>query len=214
MIRLKSLLFEQTTVDKIKLIQQELLNNEYELGNTGRNKDGVDGSVGPKTINALLQYMNIEVPDSTTSNNLVTRNTSWTSPGTENFLEFKNELAKQLDFEMTDEKDRFLEAWARLENTRAKNNPYATTMKSNSDPKSSKFNLANSGEGVKNFSTLDYGVDATARTLRLRYYKTLIDKLRNNDITAEELAADPSLNTWGGSSNYSSSVQRIVNNLS
>jgi len=45
-------------IDKIKLIQTTLINKYgVVLGNTGEKKDGVDGSLGPKTLEALLKVV-------------------------------------------------------------------------------------------------------------------------------------------------------------
>jgi hypothetical protein len=113
------------------------------------------------------------------------------------FEDFKKLLADKLNFELTDEKHKFLNAWRRAEGTKATNNPFATTINYKDDPNMSRFNLANRSQGVKNFSTVEYGADATAKTLNFRYYIDLVSQLRDNTITASALAENPALNTWG-----------------
>lgn len=116
------------------------------------------------------------------------------------FVNFIKLLANKVGFKLTDQNIRFLNAWRQAENTKASNNPFATTINYKNDPEMTRFNLANSGQGVKNFSTVEYGADATANTINLRYYTSLVDKLKNPETTAEELAMDPSLRTWGTTS--------------
>ena len=113
------------------------------------------------------------------------------------FATFIKLLANKVGFKLTDQNIRFLNAWRQAENTKASNNPFATTINYKNDPEMTKFNLANRGQGVKNFSTLEYGVDATAITMKLPYYNSLIQKLQQDNITAMELAKDSSLDKWG-----------------
>ena len=51
----KKVLTEQAT-DKVKAVQQALVNLGYNLGNTGPNKDGVDGKFGDLTRSAVIQF--------------------------------------------------------------------------------------------------------------------------------------------------------------
>ena len=45
-------------IDKIKLIQTTLIDKyKMVLGNTGEKKDGVDGSLGPKTLDAIAKVI-------------------------------------------------------------------------------------------------------------------------------------------------------------
>jgi hypothetical protein len=113
------------------------------------------------------------------------------------FETFKTLLADKLNFQLTDEKHKFLNAWRKAENTNAANNPFATTLNYKNDPGITKFNLANKGQGVKNFSTVEFGADATTKTLNLRYYTNLVSQLRDNAVNAIQLADNPELNTWG-----------------
>jgi hypothetical protein len=124
------------------------------------------------------------------------------------FETFKTLLANKLNFRLTDEKHKFLNAWRRAENTNASNNPFATTINYKNDPGMTKFNLANNGQGVKNFSTVEFGADATAKTLSLRYYTNLVNQLRNDQIDSLELAGNPELKKWG----TGGLVAKILNN--
>jgi hypothetical protein len=51
--------------------------------------------------------------------------------------------------------------------------------------------------GVKNYPDRQTGLDATVKTLTLPYYSELLSKLKNDSITAEELADTDDLSTWG-----------------
>jgi hypothetical protein len=80
-------------------------------------------------------------------------------------------------------------AWAAAENTTAAWNPLATTMPA---PGSTRFNAV----GVQNYPSLDVGLDATVRTLRLRHYTAIVDALRRGAPARqvlEAVAASP----WG-----------------
>lgn len=213
MISLKSLLNEQSGND-VKLIQQKLQDAGYDIGTMG-----ADGILGKRTLAALEKYKTAKVPNASKATdpevlksltgkdiNLSSQLTSQGS-GTSDFNSFKTKLAGALGIKLTDEKSKFFDAWARVENTKATNNPFATTLNYKKDPGITKFNLANRGQGVKNFSTIDYGVDATAITMKLRYYSSLIEKLKNDNISAIELAKDPSLDTWGTGS---AKIQKVL----
>ena len=50
--------------------------------------------------------------------------------------------------------------------------------------------------GVKNYSTPNYGIEATVKTLLLRYYTCIVDGLKN-DIGADKISKCESLKTWG-----------------
>ena len=116
---------------------------------------------------------------------------------------FFDRVVQKLGGTPTQEKRRFFRAWKRAEGTDAKNNPLATTLKlktahgGSSDHKLSK----NNGQPVQDYKTMDAGVDATVWTLQNTYggkaYQNLVDKLKSDDVTAEELAAEKKeLATW------------------
>jgi len=116
---------------------------------------------------------------------------------------FFDRVVQKLGGTPTQEKRRFFRAWKRAEGTDAKNNPLATTLKlktshgGSTDMKGS----YNNGQPVQDYKTMDAGVDATFWTLKNTYggkaYQNLVDKLKSDDITAEELAAEKKeLATW------------------
>jgi hypothetical protein len=134
------------------------------------------------------------------------------------FNSFIKKLADNLAITLTPDKIKYFLAQRRVENTRAKNNPFATTWPGGKrdtwsvDPGMTRFNSV----GVKNFSNIDSGVKATADTLKLNYYTDLLKALRSDDDMATQLyepGVIKGLTSWGGSS-YPSKIQRIYNLIS
>lgn len=132
---------------------------------------------------------------SSTSSNTVSGNSVTDSE----FKTFINNLASKLGITLTPEKSRFFQAWRRAEGTNANFNPFATTWPGKNkitwskDPGMTRFNTA----GVKNFSNIDAGVQATVDTLNQSYYTNLMGQLKQANITADELAVNPDLRKWG-----------------
>jgi hypothetical protein len=126
------------------------------------------------------------------------------------FANFIKLLADKVGFKLTDQNIRFLQSWRKAEGTNASNNPFATTLNYSKDPNMTKFNLASKGQGVKNFSTVEFGADATAITILLPYYTSLVTKLKNPNSTAEELATDPSLRKWGTTSSNPNLILSLI----
>lgn len=116
--------------------------------------------------------------------------------------EFFKIVMQDLGVTPTDEKMRFFKAWQRAENTAALNNPLATkwpgsTKKTwDKDPEMITFG----NENVKSYSKGKYGVQATVETLQQSgRYNCIKSKLRQDNITAEELAKCYSdLALWSG----------------
>jgi hypothetical protein len=105
---------------------------------------------------------------------------------------FFDEVFKKLGVVPTNEKMKFFVAWRQAEGGKALNNPFNTTKTMKAD------GITNyNSVGVKNYPTIDLGIDATVNTLKLRYYQDLMNKLNNNMVTAEELANSPDLKIWG-----------------
>jgi hypothetical protein len=100
-------------------------------------------------------------------------------------------VTTQLGGKWTPAKARFFEAWAQAEGTKAAYNPFATTRRGFAGE--SQFNSV----GVKNYPDLKTGIDATVSTLQLSYYTGLVDLLRRDDVTAEQLAAAVAKSPWG-----------------
>lgn len=111
----------------------------------------------------------------------------------ENDQKFYEEILNQLGAKVTDEKMKFFYAWRKAEGGRARNNPFNTTFNLTADRAKTDYNSA----GVKNYSTSEYGIEATVKTLNLDYYKDIVNMLKNDNITANELASSPALETWG-----------------
>jgi len=83
----------------------------------------------------------------------------------------------------------FLYAWRQSEGATAANNPFNTTMKM---PSTTIYN----SHKVKNYSSIEDGIAATCKTLRLPYYRDIVDGLKN-DVGLFELSRMKSLEKWG-----------------
>jgi len=90
-------------------------------------------------------------------------------------------------------------AWMEGENTRAINNPLATTRGHNDSTiyDSTRFNTAN----VQNYSTFENGVKATADTIVLGRYRNILKTLADPNVSAatlsEAVAPGGQTSTWG-----------------
>jgi peptidoglycan hydrolase-like protein with peptidoglycan-binding domain/predicted nucleotidyltransferase len=93
---------------------------------------------------------------------------------------------------ITDENLKFFYSWRKAEGGKATNNPFNTTLKLNKDSEKTDYNDA----GVKNYSTPNYGIEATVKTLLLPYYTCIVDGLKN-DIGSSKISECESLKTWG-----------------
>ena len=89
------------------------------------------------------------------------------------------------------------DAWARMENTRARWNPLATIMKATG---SSDFNSV----GVQNYPDSETGMEATADTLALSYYDAIKTMLQQESF--DRNGVDQGLNTWSGNGAYVSNL--------
>lgn len=160
----------------------------------------IPGTVDKVTMENLLgelkQDLNLKDLDVLQKNN---------STATKSFEydEFFNRLMQMIGIEPTGEKITFFRAWRQAEGGRAQNNPLNTTYKLKNDRGMTLYNTAK----VKNYSTEDYGLEATSKTLQLRPYRHLFNALLDNNTTAEQLANNPDLNTWG----TGDGVKRILN---
>lgn len=107
--------------------------------------------------------------------------------------DFYKEILDGLDAPHTPENMKFLYAWRQAEGGSAKNNPFNTTKKWEGDSPYGK-NVA----GVKNYQTVQDGIDATIKTLKNGYYDCIVNGLKNN-IGALKISqsCDSSLKTWG-----------------
>lgn len=105
--------------------------------------------------------------------------------------DFYKAVLKLLDAPESDENLKFLKAWRQAEGGTATNNPLNTTFKLSKDENATNYNY----KGVKNYSTPNFGIEATAKTLLLPYYKCIVEGLRNN-IGANKISECPDMMVW------------------
>jgi hypothetical protein len=101
-----------------------------------------------------------------------------------------------------------LVAWSRKENTRARWNPLATTLRK---PGSTDFNLVEAGVAVQDYPDRTTGIEATAETLSLGHYLAIIKMLRGEVFDREGIRT--ALNTWSGNGDYVPSLITEWGNL-
>jgi len=116
---------------------------------------------------------------------------------------FFDEIFDKLGVTPTEEKVKFFMAWRQAESGTATYNPFNTT-KMMRVPGISNYNSV----GVKNYPDMSTGIMATVKTLKLPYYKDLMQMLNDNGITAEELASSKDLETWGTGGLVSKVIKR------
>jgi peptidoglycan hydrolase-like protein with peptidoglycan-binding domain/predicted nucleotidyltransferase len=177
-------------------------------------KWGVDGLFGPETELAVKNFEEengISVDGILNSDDIVKMNKLLLTKGFKdsdlskvqkisdfdkinigNDKDFYEAILKGVDAPITDENLKFFYAWRKGEGGKATNNPFNTTFKLKGDSGMSNYNKA----GVKNYSTPNYGIEATVKTLKLPYYTCIIDGLKN-DIGADKISKCTSLKTWG-----------------
>jgi hypothetical protein len=113
---------------------------------------------------------------------------------------FITELIKRLSLQNTEGVKQFFRDWIRHERRATGRphgfNPLNTTFNLRSDKGMTNFNK-NAGYPVKNYSTFENGLTATAKTLSLPYYKNLVNYLKGIkvDNAPEKIARE--LRTWG-----------------
>src|SRR4051812_5622023 len=107
-------------------------------------------------------------------------------------LGFYRAVLKGLGVNETPEKIKFLQAWRQGEGGQARNNPFNTSMDVPGDA-DTKYN----SHGVRNYPDRQTGLDATVATLKLSYYKEIVDLLQKDTVTAKELAHTTALKKWG-----------------
>ena len=110
--------------------------------------------------------------------------------------EFYKAILKGLGVNETPEKIKFLHAWRQGEGGHAKNNPFNTTKDIPGDA-DTKYNSV----GVRNYPDRQTGLDATIATLKLPYYRDIVQMLHDDNVTAIQLASSQGLKTWGTGEN-------------
>ena len=110
-----------------------------------------------------------------------------------NAIEIYKQILNGLGAPITEENLKFLIAWQKAEGGKATNNPFNTTYNLDVDVNKTKFN----SHGVKNYTTPEYGITATVKTLKLPYYKNIVKGLQDN-VGASNIASNiKELKTWG-----------------
>lgn len=109
---------------------------------------------------------------------------------------FYEAILTSLGAKVTPEKMKFLKAWRQGEGGKAKNNPF-NTSKDIPGEADTKYNSA----GVRNYPDRQTGLEATVATLKLPYYKKIVELLLNDSVTAEELAKAVAESPWGTGEN-------------
>jgi len=105
------------------------------------------------------------------------------------------DILKAMGYKPTPNRIHFVYAWIAGENTRARNNPLATTWNmAATDSGQTNFNRV----GVKNYSNWGIGLAATVKTLKLAYYKSIRDFLAaDKPMSAGRVPLLQAFNTWG-----------------
>jgi len=105
--------------------------------------------------------------------------------------EFFERVLEKLGIPLSDFAVKALVIWTKYENTNAYWNPLATTW--DMGEKSWNFNDA----GVKNYADMETGVQATANTLKLSYYKAILEMLAGKAFNKEEIQKAVATWTYG-----------------
>jgi murein DD-endopeptidase MepM/ murein hydrolase activator NlpD len=128
-------------------------------------------------------------------------------------IKFYQDILKSIGANVTCQKMLFFYAWRTGESSKSSYNPFATTQP-NEVNEGCYYNCLKSGEGytpvgcrecpsgtspgVRNYKTYKSGLKNTVKTLTNGRYNNVVTKLKNDNITAEEIAGEKSeLKTWG-----------------
>jgi predicted nucleotidyltransferase/peptidoglycan hydrolase-like protein with peptidoglycan-binding domain len=106
--------------------------------------------------------------------------------------DFFKSILKGIGAPETPENMRFLKAWRQAEGGKAKNNPFNTTYNLKDDKGMTIYN----SHKVRNYSTPEYGIEATIKTITNPRYSCITDALKKGD-NAMSVATCPSMKTWG-----------------
>ena len=128
-------------------------------------------------------------------------------------IKFYQDILKSIGANVTCQKMLFFYAWRTGESSKSSYNPFATTqpnevnegcyyncLKSGSGytPVSCRECPSGTSPGVRNYKTYESGLKNTVKTLTNGRYNNVVTKLKNDNITAEEIASEKSeLKTWG-----------------
>lgn len=128
-------------------------------------------------------------------------------------IRFYQDILKKLGTKVTCEKMLFFFAWRDGESSKSTYNPLATTHRDEANegcyynclkngvgykPSGCRSCPSGSSPGVRNYKTYNSGLNATYETLTNGRYPNVVRKLKNDKITALEIASEiKELRTWG-----------------
>jgi murein DD-endopeptidase MepM/ murein hydrolase activator NlpD len=152
---------------------------------------GGDGIVNEKTLKYLYAVL---LEKDFTDSDLVSiqKKSDFSQINVGDDKQFYEEILKGIGATSTEGNLKFLYAWRQAEGSKATNNPFNTTFSLKKDTGMTNYNNV----GVKNYSTPQYGLEATVKTLLSGRYSCIVDGLKN-DLGAEEISKCSSLKTWG-----------------
>jgi len=157
----------------IRLTEQELAKVLSDVLNMtgifGKDKTN-DVGTSPSSSNSTVSDKN--VPNKTTSDD-----------------DFYKGVLECLGAKPTKGNMNFMYAWRQAEGAKADFNPFNTTKNM---PGATIYNSAK----VKNYSSKEDGIKATCDTLKLDYYRDIVDGLKN-DVGVEKLSRMEGLKKWG-----------------
>ena len=190
-------------------------------------KYGIDGLFGPETKEQIIKFQqdNKLTPNGMVDQNLVNTLisklkakgvsesdvkqyiTNFSMIGGSQDDDFYKAILNSLGAPITDDNMKFLYAWRQVEGGGAKNNPFNTVFNLTKDPQISNYNKV----GVKNYSTPEYGLEATVRTLKQPMYSDIVSGLVG-DIGLDKLVSLNGLKKWsGGDPSYLSLFGKVAN---
>lgn len=162
---------------------------KFELDNKIQNNDKVSGDVklaSPEMLKKLIEMLKSKGVKSEDIKQKIDKSVSVAGLVDKNFY---SKLLENLGAPVTDGNLEFLYAWKQAEGHGGKFNPFNTTLNL---PGAQSINA----DGVKNYDSMEQGMEATVKTLRNQRYGCIVDGLKNN-IGASNIAKCQSLKTWG-----------------
>ena len=189
----------------VEELQKKLVDLGYSVGGCG-----IDGLFGPRTKKALEEYQeenNLTVSSAVNKETLQnlkkpqkeqkksSKESKIILDITESDKDFYKNILKGIGAPTSEENLKFFYAWRTAEGGDAKNNPFNTTQKMEDDPGMTVY--GKNKAGVKNYSTPEFGIKATIKTLLNGRYPCIVEGLKN-DIGAEKISeCFDNLEVWG-----------------
>lgn len=221
--RIKSLIYEQETKEGLASDIKNYLIDKVEgvISGTklGDAFDSLLNSFGSDSTEKLKTAL--DVPD-TPANQMNRNQRIGVFSKIKNDDEVYAHILWGLNLPVTSHNINFLKLWRIAENgtetssgkeRRPKNNPFNTTWDFSSlDPNQTTYNYAN----VRNYSTIDIGVESTITTLKSSRYKCIVDGLRNQ-LPYDQIAncrtgnsEKPAMYYWGTTSADPEHFNKII----